>query len=84
VKTTPKMTAFGAKNGLLSTRNLDGESPPDRPLPSILHPTRTVSHHPPVLLLTLDFNDYFPVSTGDQTDAENGSPLQPTPGRPSF
>jgi len=63
MKTTPKMTAFGAKNGLLSTRNLDGESPPNRPLPSILHPTRTISHHTLVLLLRLDFNDYSPYVT---------------------
>ena len=31
------MTTSGARNGRLSTRNLDGESPPDCPLPSILH-----------------------------------------------
>lgn len=40
-----------------------------------LYPARTVSHGLFVLLLMLDFSDFPPVSTGDQNDAENGSPL---------
>jgi hypothetical protein len=55
-------------------------------LSPILHPTSTVSHHPLVLLLTLDFNDCSPCFHWRPNDAENGPPLHPNarppPSRP--
>lgn len=63
VKMTPKMTATGARNGRLSTPNLQHLCST-----TILHLPRILVT-PELMLLALDFNEFLPVSTHGQNDA---------------
>ena len=82
------MTAFGARNGRLSTRNF-GQRAAAWPPAALYRPLFCTQ--PALLVIHLSSCCWRstskivpPVSTGDQNDAENGSPLRPNPGPPAW